>query len=95
MKVPRILLRTAWITAEVTVTAAWALIMLWTGIQLLQAYGGEPGYTGQVEDQQFAWQLLMVLAALSVIVALGVVWPLIRWLKRRARATSMRSRAGG
>jgi hypothetical protein len=87
MKLPGILLRTAWIAGGLTVTVAWAFMAFATALTFLFAYGNPlDAYTGQVDDRQAAWSFLAVLAVLSVIVAVAVVWPLIRWLSRRAHS---------
>jgi len=87
MRLPRILLRTVWIVAGLVVLAAWGFMAVGTGLTFLFAYGSPPGsYTGQMDDRQAAWSFLVVFVVLSVIVAVAVVWPLIRWRQRRAHS---------
>jgi hypothetical protein len=81
---PRILLRATWIAAGLAVIAAWGVMAFGTGVTFLFAYGNPPdSYTGQMDDRQAAWMFLAILAVLSLIVALGVIWPLARWRRRR------------
>jgi hypothetical protein len=87
MKLSRILLRTAWITTGVALIVAWGFMTVGTGLTFLFAYGNPPGsYTGQVDDRRAAWSFLIVLAVLSVILVITVVWPLTRWRRRRAHS---------
>ena len=98
VKVLRALSRTAWIAAGLAAIAAWVIVAFVTLFTFLVGYGSPPGtYTGQTDDRQGAWEFLIILAVLSVIVALCVVWPLIRWRRGRAkaRAPECRSGAGG
>jgi hypothetical protein len=64
------------------------------GLTFLFAYGNPPdAYTGQMDDRHSAWSFLIVLAVLSVIVVLVVVWPLTRWQRRRARSLASQEAA--
>lgn len=87
MKLLRVLLRTAWFAAGLAAIVAWGIAAFMTSFTFLVGYGNRPGtYTGQMDDRQGAWSFLIILTVLSVIVVLGVVWPLVRWRRRRAMA---------
>lgn len=89
MKLPRILLRTAWIAVGLAAIAAWCFMAVLTGLTFLFAYGSPPGaYTGQMDDRQAAWSFLIVLTILSVAVIVAVAWPFARWRLRRVRGRS-------
>jgi hypothetical protein len=84
MNLSRILLRAAWITVGLAVIVAWGVMAFMTAMTFLFAYGNPPdSYTGQMDDRQAAWSFLIVLAVLSAIVVITVVWPLTRWQRRR------------
>ena len=92
MKPLRILLRTAWIAAGLAAVAAWVIAAFVTSADFLVGYGNPIGtYTGQTDDRQGAWEFLIVLSVLSVIVGVGIIWPLSRWRRRRAMAHAARS----
>jgi uncharacterized membrane protein len=87
MKLPGILLRTAWIVIGLAAIVAWGFMAVLTGLTFLFAYGNPPeAYTGQMDDRQAAWSFLIMLAALSVIVVIVAVRPLARWRRRRSTA---------
>ena len=87
MKLLRVLLRTAWVAAGLAAIVAWGIVAFVTSFTFLVGYGNPPGsYTGQMDDRRGAWSLLVILTVLSVIVVLGIIWPLIRWRRRRAMA---------
>jgi hypothetical protein len=95
MKLSRILLRTAWIATGLAVSAAWGFMAVGTALAFLFSYGGPPGsYTGQMDDRHAAWSFLFVLAALSLMVAVAVVWPVTRWRRRRAMTYAAGSHSG-
>lgn len=67
-----------------------------TSFTFLVGYGNPPGtYTGQMDDRQGAWSFLIILTVLSVIVVLGIIWPLTRWRRRRAMAYAAGSHPEG
>jgi hypothetical protein len=87
MRPLRVLLRTAWITTGLAAIVAWCFMAFGTALSFLFAYGNPPdAYTGQTDDRRAAWSFLAVLAVLSVIVAVVIVWPSIRWLRHRAHS---------
>jgi hypothetical protein len=85
MKPSQILLRTAWVMAGLATIATWCFMAVLAGFTFLFAYGNPPdAYTGQMDDRHAAWSFLIMLAVLSVIVVLVVIWPFARWRRRRA-----------
>jgi hypothetical protein len=87
MKLLRILLRTAWVSAGVAAIVAWGISAFMTLFSFLVGYGNPPDtYTGQTDDRQGAWSFLIILTVLSVIIIFGVARPVARWQRRRVHA---------
>lgn len=80
---------TAWAGAAVAAVTAWVLMAVVTAFMFSDAYGSASfTYTGQVDDRHGAWLLLLFLLLLTLIIAFGFVWPLVRWKRLNRRASS-------
>lgn len=96
MKLPPVLLVTAWIAAALAAIVAWGIMAFATCLMFLVGYGSPAGVSAgqaqiQLNDRQAAWLFLIILVELSVLVVF-VVWPASR-RRRRARGISRSEQA--
>ena len=86
MKILRFSLGALWGAIAIAVTVIWAGIGFLALYTFLTADGNPPNtYTGQADDKYSAWVFLGIFLAWTVVAALVVIWPLVRWNRKRAR----------